>query len=185
MTNSMALNRRTVKTQTLITLTAVVAALALPQIFHIIGVASGVGPALGEAFLPMFLPVLLAGLLGGPVVGLVAGMVSPLLSFALSGMPAAVMLPNFIAELAGYGLVAGLLFNVKMPVICKLLIAQIGGHALKAAVILLSVYALGNHAIPVTLIWSSIATGLPGIILQWSLIPLIVFWVNNRKNSHE
>ena len=185
MINSMALERKTVKTQTLITLVAVAAALALPQLFHFIGVTSGVGPALGEAFLPMFLPVLIAGLLGGPVVGLVAGMVSPLLSYALSGMPGVVMLPNLIAELAGYGLVAGLLINVKMPVIGKLLIAQIAGHALKAAVIFLSVYALGNHAIPVTLIWSSVVTGLPGIILQWSLIPLIVFWVNNRKNIHE
>jgi len=185
MTNSAALKRTTIKTRTLTTVAAVMAAVLLPQIFHIVGIASGSGDASGAAFLPMQLPVFLAGFLAGPIVGLIAGILSPLISFALTGMPSAVMLPNMMAELLGYGLVAGLLFNAKMPVIGKLLIAQIAGHVLKALAILLSVYVLGNNTVPVTLIWSSVVTGLPGILLQLSLIPLIMFWVGNRMHSHD
>lgn len=185
MTNSMALNRTTFKTKTLATFLAVLAAVALPQIFHVVGVASGLGASLGTAFLPMHLPVFLAGFMFGPIVGLLAGVASPLISYALTGMPAAVMLPNMIAELAGYGLAAGLLYNVKMPVIGKLLIAQLAGHILKALVILLSANIFDNMAVPTALIWSSVVTGLPGVLLQWSLIPLVMFWVDNRKNSHE
>jgi len=184
MTNSIALNTATIKSRTFTTFLAVVAAVALPQIFHVVGVASGLGSSLGAAFLPMQLPVFLAGFLAGPIVGLIVGIVSPLISFSFSGMPSAVMLPNMIAEIAGYGLVAGLLCNVKMPTIGKLLIAQLVGHALKALAILISVYALGEATAPVALIWSSVTAGLPGILLQWSLIPLIMFWVGNRKNSH-
>jgi len=171
--------------KTLITTAAVIAAVVLPQIFHAVGIASGLGAGVGAAFLPMHLPVFLAGLLAGPVVGLAAGILSPLVSFAFSGMPSAVMLPNIIAELAGYGLVAGLLINTKLPVLGKLLIAQIAGHILKSAVIVFSVYAVGAQSVPVALIWSSIVTGLPGIALQWSLIPLIMYRVGNRKNGHE
>ena len=185
MTNSLALNRTSFKTKTRATFLAVLAAVALPQVFHVVGVASGLGSSLGAAFLPMHLPVFLAGFMFGPIVGLLAGVASPLLSYALTGMPSAVMLPNMVAELAGYGLVAGLLYNVKMPVIGKLLIAQIAGHILKALVILLSVNVLGNTGVPTALIWSSVVTGLPGVLLQWSLIPLIMFWANNRNNRHE
>jgi len=185
MTNSIAIRRTTIKTKTLATFLAAIAAVALPQIFHVVGAASGLGASLGAAFLPMQLPVFLAGFIAGPVAGIIAGMASPLLSFGLTGMPSAVMLPNMIAELAGYGLVAGLLYNAKMPVIGKLLIAQIAGHVLKALVILISVYALEGTAVPVTLIWSSVVAGLPGILLQWSLIPLIMFWAGNKKNSHD
>lgn len=184
MTNSIELNRTTIKSRTLATFLAVVAAVALPQLFHVVGVASGLGSSLGAAFLPMQLPVFLAGFLAGPIVGLIVGIVSPLISFSFSGMPAAVMLPNMVAELAGYGLAAGLLCNVKMPTIAKLLIAQLAGHLLKALAILISVYALGRDTVPVALIWSSVSAGLPGILLQWSLIPLIIFWANNRKNNH-
>ena len=185
MTKSLTINKTVIRTKTLYIVAAVFAAVALPQIFHFIGAASGLGSELGAAFLPMHLPVLLAGLIAGPVVGLIAGMLSPLASYALSGMPSAVMLPNMIAELAGYGLAAGLLYNSKMPIFGKLIIVQIAGRLLKAAIILLSVYALGSKAVAVPMIWNSIVTGLPGILLQWAMIPLFMFWFDNRKKKHE
>lgn len=90
-----------------------------------------------------------------------------------------------IAELAGYGLFAGLLYNAKMPVFGKLLVAQIAGRILKSVVILISVYAMGSKAVAAPMIWNSVITGLPGILLQWSIIPLLMFWVGNRKNGHD
>lgn len=168
-----------IKVQAGATLVAIIGAVAVPQIFHVVGAISGMGTSLGEAFLPMHLPILLVGLLAGPYAGAVAGALGPLASFALSGMPGAVMVPFMMIELAAYGLFAGLLRGTKMPTIGKVLIAQIAGRVVRAAAILIGVYAFGS-TVAVATIWTSIAAGLPGLILQWGLIPLIMFWVNNR-----
>lgn len=173
--------RLSVKVQVLAAIVAVAAAVILPQVFHLMGAASGLGTALGETFLPMHLPIILAGLLAGPYVGAVAGALSPLISFALTGMPALAMLPFMMIELCAYGLTAGLLRNVNIPTIAKVLIAQIAGRGIRAVAILLAVYAFGSSAVPVAVIWNSIAAGIFGIALQWALIPLIVYRVENRK----
>ena len=142
------------------------------------------GTSLGQAFLPMQLPILLVGLLAGPIVGTVAGALSPLLSFALSGMPGAAMVPFMMIELAGYGLAAGFLGKTQMPVIVKLFLAQVAGRAIRAAAVLIAVYGMGNGAVAVDSIWMNIAAGLPGLVLQWCLIPLIIFWLENREKRH-
>ena len=132
---------QTLKARTAATAVAVVAAVALPQLFHALGAVSGLGTALGETFLPMHIPVLLIGLMAGPAAGLAAGVLSPLVSFAISGMPTALMLPFILTELAGYGLAAGLLAKTRMPSFAKLLIAQDSGRALRSIAVLLAVYA--------------------------------------------
>ncbi|WP_432651341.1 ECF transporter S component [Huintestinicola sp.] len=175
--------RLSVKAQTLWAVGAVVGAVALPQLFHLMGAVSGLGTKLGEAFLPMHLPIILAGLLAGPYAGAIAGFLSPLISFALSGMPSAAMLPFMMIELCAYGLASGLLRNVKLPVIGKVLIAQAGGRAVRAAAIAFSVYALGNDSIKISVIWTSIASGIFGLALQWVLIPLIVFRAENGSRK--
>ena len=175
--------RLSVKVQTLAALAAIVGAVAVPQVFHLLGVASGLGTSLGEAFLPMHLPIILVGLLAGPYAGAIAGLLGPLASFALSGMPGIVMLPFMMIELCGYGLAAGLLRNTKLPTFGKVVIAQIAGRAVRAVAILAAVYLLGNESVRVASIWTSIATGLFGIALQWALLPLIVYRVENLKKE--
>lgn len=170
-----------VKTQTLAAAAGIVGAVALPQLFHVMGAVSGLGTALGETFLPMHLPVILTGLLAGPVAGAVTGLLAPLASFFLTGMPASAMLPFMMIELCIYGLVSGFLKNVKMPVFFKVLIAQIAGRAVRAGAIAFAFYVLGSTSIPVSIIWTSIAAGIFGIVLQWVLIPLIVYRVENGK----
>lgn len=118
-----------VKVQTLAALAAIVGAVAVPQIFHALGAVSGLGTSLGEAFLPMHLPIILAGLLAGPYAGAIAGLLGPLASFAVSGMPGIAMLPFMMIELCAYGLFAGLLRNVKLPTIAKVLAVQTAGRA--------------------------------------------------------
>ena len=93
MTKSLNKTKLSIKTQTIAAFITVVAAVALPQVFHLMGIISGTGTALGAALLPMHLPVIIVGLLAGPYAGAAAGLVSPAISFALTGMPAAVMLP--------------------------------------------------------------------------------------------
>lgn len=175
--------RLSVKVQTIATLTAIVGAVAVPQVFHLLGAASGLGTSLGEAFLPMHLPIILVGLLAWPYAGAIAGLLGPLASFALSGMPGIVILPFMMIELCGYGLAAGLLRNTKLPTFGKVVIAQIAGRAVRAAAILAAVYLLGNESVRVASIWTSIATELFGIALQWTLLPLIVYRVENLKKE--
>ena len=172
-----------VKTQTLATIGAVIGAVVLPQIFHVMGALSGLGTALGEIFLPMHLPILLVGLLAGPYAGMIAGVCSPIISAALTQMPGAAMLPFMTIELSVYGLCAGLLRNVQMATFMKVLIAQIMGRAVRAVAILVATYAFASTAIPVAIIWKSIATGIFGLALQWVLLPLIVYRVEHADEK--
>lgn len=181
MTNTTTAKRLSVKAQTLAALAAVIGAVAVPQLFHVLGSVSGLGTALGETFLPMHLPIILVGLLAGPYAGAAAGLLGPLVSFAVSGMPIAAMLPFMMAELYAYGLIAGLLRNAKIPSIAKLLIVQIGGRIVRAAAILLAVYAFGNESVHIASIWTSVTKGLCGLVLQWALIPLVMYRLENLK----
>ncbi len=187
MTNSITVHtikrqELSVKTQAVATFLAVLAAVVLPQVFHVMGLVSGVGTGLGEALLPMHLPVILVGLLAGKYAGGIAGLLAPVISFAL--MPVGVMLPFMVIELGVYGLTAGLLKNVKLPTIAKVLFVQMAGRAVKAVAILVSVCVIGNAGIKVASIWYSISTGIFGIILQLLLLPLIVAGVE-KAVEHE
>lgn len=173
-TNVLSTKRLSVKVQTLGGLIAIISAVALPQLFHLMGAASGLGTALGEAFLPMHLPIILAGLLCGPYAAAVAGAASPLISFMLTGMPGTVMLPFMCVELCVYGLIAGLLRNAKIPTLAKVVIAQIAGRAVRALAIVLGASVFGS-AVNVSVIWTSIAAGVFGLALQWVIIPLAVY----------
>ncbi len=172
-----------VKFQILAGLAAIVGAVALPQIFHAVGAVSGLGTSLGETFLPMHLPIILVGLLAGPYAGAAAGAVSPLISFLISGMPKIAMLPFMCIELCVYGLIAGLLASVKMPTICKLLIVQVGGRLVRAAAIAISIFAFGNESVKIAALWNNLAIGLPGILLQICIIPLLIYRIDGLKKN--
>lgn len=158
-----------IKAQTLAALIATAAAVALPQLCHLIG-----GRALGTALLPMHLPILLVGLLAGPIAGAAAGVLSPVVSFWLTGMPLIVNLPLMMAELLIYGLAAGLLRNTKMPSMGKVLLAQIAGRLCYAGVLALAIYAFGNADLSMASALSSSTSGIWGTLLQLTLIPLIL-----------
>jgi LytS/YehU family sensor histidine kinase len=147
----------------------------------VVGKALGSGPALGQAFLPIQLPVLLAGLLAGPFVGALSGLFSPLVSYAATGMPMAAILPFMTIELVGYGVTAGLLKGAKLPVIGKVLMVQVVGRLLRAGAVIFAVLVLGNHSITTADSWNSIVAGLPGIVLQLCLLPLIVSRLERLK----
>lgn len=182
MTTAITRKKLSVRSQVLGAFAALVSAVALPQLLHVIGAVSGMGTALGETFLPMHLPIILIGLLAGPYAAGAAGLLSPLVSFALTGMPTSVMLPFMMIELCVYGICAGLLRNVKLPTIVKVLIAQIAGRAVRAGAILVGVHAFGA-AINPDVILTSITVGLFGIILQLVIIPLAVYRLKEADNE--
>lgn len=180
-----AMPRFSVKAQTLAAIAAAAAAVALPQLFHAAGAALGLGAAMGETLLPMHLPVILVGLLAGPWAGAIAGLLAPLVSYGLTGMPALAMLPFMTIEVCVYGLSAGLLRDLRFPSLVKVLGAQMAGRLVRAAAILLAFYALGSTKIAPAVIWTSIKAGLPGLILQWVLIPAVLWCVERARNREQ
>lgn len=173
MTTSITKQKLSLKAQTAGAILAMLSAVALPQLVHLLGGSMGVGTALGEMLLPMHLPIILAGLLIGPYAAGIAGLLSPLVSFALTGMPMAAMLPFMMIELAVYGICAGILKDAKMSDIPKVLLTQLAGRAVRGIAIITGFYCF-NTVIKPEIILTSIKVGVVGIILQLILIPLIV-----------
>ncbi|KAB7790412.1 ECF transporter S component [Bifidobacterium leontopitheci] len=175
--------------QTVAAALAVVAAVVLPQIFHVVGAAVGAGPMLGQTLLPMHLPVLLVGLLAGPFAGVATGALAPVVSFALTGMPMAALVPFMVIELAAYGLFAGLLRGVRMPAavpsvlgwLIRLVGAQVAGRLVDVVAIVVAVSLLGNTTMTVASVWTAVVAGLPGLVLQWVAVPAIMFAVDRRR----
>ena len=168
------------------TVLAIVAAVALPQLFHVIGAVSGQGTMLGVAFLPMHLPIIFVGLIAGPAAGAIAGAAAPLASFLLSGMPMLAMLPLMMVELFAYGLVAGLLREVKLPSLVKVVIVPLAGRVVLTAATAIAVFAFGSSKTVAATWTSDLAAGLPGLALQWALIPLAAYWTESliAKRNH-
>ena len=149
-------------------------AVATPWIFHQFYLA-------GATFLPMHIFVLVAGLLFGWRAGLAVGLFTPLASYAVSGMPVLTILPQIVVELSVYGLAAGILrerFNLR--VIWALIGAMVAGRlALLLAVSIIylagAVYSpLGAGKSPLTVLWTVVSLGWPGILVQLVSIPLIM-----------
>lgn len=172
MSDSLVINRSTLRARSLAVAASVLGAVALPQIVHVAGAAAGLGTSLGESLLPMQIPVIAVGLLAGPAAGVVAGVLSPLVSFLLTGMPPMAVLPFLVVELAAYGLAAGALSGARMPAFGKVLATQAAGRVARSLAVLVAVFVLGGHAQMLSQIGSSIVMGVPGILVQWALVPV-------------
>ena len=186
MVNTLIIQKRkplSITAQAAATVLAIVAAVAVPQFFHWLGIVSGAGKAPGVAFSPMHLPIILVGFLAGPYAGLISGLLGPVVAHCMSGMPNAMQLPFMMVELAGYGLSAGLLRSIRLPLVVKTLAALIAGRVFRMIVCIIAFYMLGNEKMRPLGIWMSIPRVLPGIVLQLVLIPLIVFRVENRGKA--
>lgn len=149
----------------------------VPSIFHIAGIA-------GNIFLPMHIPVLLGGFLLTPIYALLVGLVIPILNSLLTGMP--VLFPIAIImffELGTYGLVASYFYRkFKMPVILSLIISMIVGRVVAGMVVYVLAIAFTSVQMkPLIFIQGSVSLGLPGIIIQIILIPIIVHAINKYK----
>ena len=159
--------------------TAVCAALCvvLPMAFHTIQNA-------GSIFLPMHIPVLLCGLMCGWPYGLICGILGPLLSSLLTSMPPAAMLPSMMVECAAYGCVTGLMMkfvHTKKPV-ADLYISMVTAMAVGRVLAGLAkslIFSPGTA--PFAWVTTSLVTGIPGIIIQLVLIPLVVIALTRAK----
>ncbi len=154
-------------------LTAVCIALCvvLPQAFHAI-------PNAGSIYLPMHIPVLLCGLICGWPFGLLCGLAGPLLSSLFTGMPPAAYLPPMAVECAAYGCVSGILTrfvrtkNTYADLYICLIGAMLSGRVI-AGLARALIFAGGSYSMAA---WATgyFVTGLPGIVIQLVLLPVIV-----------
>jgi niacin transporter len=133
----------------------------------------------------MHIPVLLAGFLVGPGSGVLVGLLAPTISHLVTGMPPSYAVPLMSLELPIYGLIAGLAYvKLRMNVYVSLIIALIAGRLMFG----LGLFVLGlfmelpYNAAAFFAAGGPIVAGLPGIIVQIFLIPLIVAAVKRRPS---
>ncbi|QQK07961.1 ECF transporter S component [Miniphocaeibacter halophilus] len=140
----------------------------LPTLVHLTGIP-------GNVFLPMHIPVLIAGLLLGPTYGAIIGVLLPLINFLIINMPPIPTLYIMTFELLGYGLFSGIIYKRTSNIILSLVCSMIIGRIFGAIVSYVLFTMLGMSKIsPYIWLSGSIITGLPGIIIQLLLIPIIV-----------
>jgi riboflavin transporter FmnP len=151
-------------------------ALVLPVAFHSVSMG-------GRTLLPMHLPVMLAGFLIGPGSGVLVGLLAPILSHIMTGMPPSYAVPLMALELPIYGLTAGIAYRkLRVNIYVSLIVAMIAGRLMFG----LGLFVLGMFMeLPYTAAYffsaaGPIVTGLPGIVLQLVLVPILVTAVKRR-----
>lgn len=151
------------------------AAFVLPALAHLTGLPV-------RWLLPMHWPVILAGLCYGWRSGLLIGIAAPLVSFGVSGMPPAAVLPAMTFELAAYGFFAGFAREfLRTATATAALVSLLGGRI----IFILLAAASGLIAAPFgEFLWTAMLPGIPAALAQLLLLPLISDkWIKMR--SHE
>ena len=158
--------------------TAICAAMCvvLPLAFHAI-------PNAGTILLPMHIPVLLCGLVCGWPYGLVCGLLGPFIS-SFTGMPPMAVLPGMMVECGAYGLVTGLMMKMvrtgrtTADLYISMGAAMILGRVLSGLAKAL-IFSPGTPAFA----WvpTSLVTGIPGIIIQLVVMPLLITALTRAK----
>ena len=159
--------------------TAVCAALCLvlPMAFHAV-------PNAGTIFLPMHIPVLLCGLICGWPYGGVCGIVGPLLSSLVTGMPPAAMLPSMMVECCAYGFVTGMLMrhvhtkHAVADLYISLVSAMVAGRVLAGFA---KAWVFTPGISPFAWVTTSLVAGIPGIVIQLILMPMVVLALTKAK----
>ncbi len=149
----------------------------LPMAFHSVQNA-------GSVFLPMHIPVLLCGLVCGWPYGLVCGALGPLLSGLLTPMPPMAMVPGMMVELATYGCVTGLMMklvhtkHLTADLYISMIAAMAAGRVLSGLAKSL-IFAPGTPVF--AWVTTSLVAGIPGIVIQLLLIPLLITTLTKAK----
>lgn len=152
----------------------------LPQLSHLFGAD------FGKLISPMHFPIFIAAFLLGPLYGSAVAIACPVLSSLIMGMPVAPKIPFMVLELLTYALAASIIYQPtskwKKPIslYVSLVTAQILGRIVYALGITAAVKLFGvthpaiYRSVSILAFVESFAEGLPGIILQLILIPIIV-----------
>ncbi len=159
--------------------TAICSALCviLPLAFHSVQNA-------GTIFLPMHIPVLLCGLICGWPYGLACGILGPCLSSLITSMPPAVMLPSMMVECAMYGCVTGLMMQyvrtgkTTLDLYIGMVTAMAAGRVIAGFA---KAWIFGMVDAPFAWVTTSLVAGIPGIVIQLVLIPILVLALTKAR----
>ena len=158
--------------------------LALTQILPMF---TGQIPQIGKMLAPMHLPVMLTGFTCSPWWALVVGLTAPPLRFVLFGMPP---FPGYVAmsfELAAYGAVSGMLYQIlpKKPVniYLSLLGAMLGGRVVWGLAMLVIMSMNGKSFGLPAFLFGAFTGAIPGILLQLILVPAVVMLIEGKDRS--
>ena len=152
--------------------------IAIPRIFHIL-----VGSSAGATFLPMHFMVLISAIVFGITSSCIVAGSSVIFSYLLTGMPALARMPYMLIELIIYGILLGL-FNKKFNSYISLIATMILGRILYAGVLFASVNLLGLNGYGIS-VMQSIKSGIPGIVLQLALVPVLAMIVKKGINLND
>lgn len=158
--------------------TAICAAMCvvLPIAFHSI-------PNAGNILLPMHIPVLLCGLVCGWPYGLVCGLLGPFLS-SFTGMPPMAVLPGMMVECGVYGMATGLgmkyvhtgkpTADLYISMVSAMILGRIVAGFAKSLI-------FSPGVAPFAWVTTSLVTGIPGIMIQLIVMPLLVAALTRAK----
>jgi hypothetical protein len=158
-----------------IILTLSLLGIVFPYIFHVFG-------SIGRIFLPMHFFVIIGGYILSPLYALIISIFVPIVSSFLTGMPVIYpILPIVIVELMTYVLV--IVFLKRRGIYKSLILAMISGRIAATLTVFLLGKTMGLAMDPIRYIESCFITGLPGIIFQIIIIPIIVTLINNHSST--
>ncbi|NLY71645.1 MAG: ECF transporter S component [Clostridiales bacterium] len=142
-------------------------------------------PSLGNKLLPMHIPILLCGFICGKRYGLIVGFITPLLRSFLLTTPPPFIAVTMAFELATYGFVAGLIYNLlpknKIYIYVSLIISMLVGRivwGIASAIVFGSIGMEFNWELFVA---GGFINAIPGIIIQIILIPILVMAINRER----
>jgi hypothetical protein len=124
----------------------------------------------GRTYLPMPFFVLLAGLILGWRAGLITAVASPIISYLITGMPVANLLPFIVLQLTAFGAVAGLIKDKYNALISVTGALVAGWLAIGISLFLFSKMSGMAYVI------QGLKIGLPGIAIQVIILPAVVFF---------
>lgn len=171
------------KNNSLLKLTLAALFLALAYVLPFL---TGQIPEIGSMLCPLHIPVLLCGFVCGWPWGLVVGFVAPLFRSLTLGMPP--LFPTAVCmafELAAYGAVAGMMHSMlprkKASIYCSLLTAMVIGRVIWGAAMYVCMGINGGSFTMAAFLAGAVTNAIPGIILQFVLIPVLVMTLDNPK----
>ncbi|MCS7265625.1 MAG: ECF transporter S component [Armatimonadetes bacterium] len=150
----------------------------VPILFHLVG--------LGRVFLPMHLPILASGFFVSPIVAGAAGFVTPLVSSFLTGMPPlpiAIAMSIELATLASFASICYRFFGKMVQLqkgIGKIISVLSSTIAAIVARIFVDLILIATVIAPLLQLpagafgLASVLVGMPGIILQLTIVPAVV-----------
>ncbi|ENK0839598.1 ECF transporter S component [Clostridium botulinum] len=143
--------------------------LLLPYLFH------GIKNA-GSIFLPMHIPILIGGFILSPYFALAVGVLTPLLSHLFTGMPPFPFVYVMVVELLTYGVVISILYNKKkIGIYPSLIIGMLSGRLANILCNYLVLHLIMTKPFKFSVVLAGLfVKGLPGIIIQLILIPILV-----------